>query len=88
MGITDIENASPKMTFGVRETLLKGEVDVLKDFKACVGKKYTEAVRACLVGADAFGIEARDQETSSETGATLQEKFWIEVLDKITSISV
>ena len=88
VGITDIENASPKMTFGVRETLLKGEVDVLKELKACVGEKYTEAVRACLVGADAFGIEARDQETSAQTGAKLQEKFRIEVLDKIASISV
>ncbi len=88
VGITDIENASPKMTFGVRETLLKGEVDVLKDLKACVSEKYTEAVRACLVGADAFGIEARDQETSAQTGAKLHEKFRIEVLDKIASISV
>jgi hypothetical protein len=88
IGITDIESVSPKVTFGVRESLLQDESSVLKDIRACVGDMFYEAVRACLVGADAFGIGATDQETSAETGAKLQERFRMEVLDKIGSISV
>jgi hypothetical protein len=60
MGITDIKSVSPKVTFGVRESLLRDESSVQKDVRACVGDKLHEAIRACLVGADAFGIGVTD----------------------------
>ena len=73
---------------GIREKLLQPETRQLGDLRANLGDKFYSAVKSCIEGREAFGVEAGDDETSIETGAKLQEEFTNLVADALESISV
>lgn len=88
VGIADIEQASPQITYHVRDCLLDTNPKVLETIRSHMGDKYHDAVKACINGGESFGISPGDDETTNQSGAILQDNFQKEVLDKLTSIAV
>jgi len=88
MGIQNIQDASPQTTYRVRNALLEAKPQLLEALRSDVGDKYHDAVKACITGGEDFGIAQGDNETTSRTGAVLQDSFQKQVLDRLDSIKV
>ncbi|KAH8597019.1 prion-inhibition and propagation-domain-containing protein [Bisporella sp. PMI_857] len=88
VGIANIEDASPQITYHVRDSLLNTNPQILETVRSHMGNKYHDAVKACITGGESFGISPGDDETTNRSGAILQDNFRKEVLDKLTSIAV
>ena len=89
--IEDIVNIDPDpATFaelkGIRSKLLQLNSESLASVKAGCGDRYFGAVKSCLEGGPAFGIDADEDEASAETGATLQQGFTRLVVDALEYI--
>lgn len=88
MGISNIEKARPDETKEVRARLLSKESDILETLRAEVGDQYHDAVKSCIRGRDSFGISEEDEETSTEAGILLQQRFQDEVVRKLQGLVI
>jgi Prion-inhibition and propagation len=60
----------------------------IQGVRARLGDFYADAVRACLVGAEAFGVGADEDETGEGAGARLQAGFCERVVDRLGAVRV
>ena len=86
VGIRDPEAAETEELKGIRTKLLTPEY--LDYVRSNLGDKYHEAVRSCIEGRSAFGIDEAANEASTETGAKLQQGFTNRVIDPLGGISL
>lgn len=86
VGIQDPEAAETNELRGIRAKLLKPEY--LDYVRSNLGDKYHEAVKSCIEGRAAFGIDEAANEASIETGAKLQQGFTSRVIDPLGGISL
>lgn len=71
---------------GIRSKLLQVGSESLASVKARCGDRYYGAVKTCLEGGAAFGIDDDVDEASVETGAKLQQGFTRLVVDALEHI--
>lgn len=86
VGIQDPEAAETEELKGIRAKLLKPEY--LDYVRSNLGDKYHEAVKSCIEGRAAFGIDEAANEAAVETGAKLQQGFTSRVIDPLGGISL
>lgn len=86
LGIANPQYAPADTIRDIRGRLLTTEPEHLNYVKANLGDKYHRAVRSCLEDVEAFGIEWQENEMSAETGARLQQGFWVEVVTPLKEI--
>ena len=67
----------------IRSKLLQSNAESLATVKASCGDRYCSAVKSCLEGGAAFGIDDDVNESSAETGAKLQQGFTTLVVDAL-----
>lgn len=67
----------------IRSKLLQPNSESLATVKASCGDRYYSAVKSCLEGGVAFGIDDDVNEASAETGAKLQQGFTTLVVDAL-----
>jgi len=75
----------------VCERLLEGEENdsnPLEDIKCTMGERYYSALRACLVGMDAFGLNDDLPQSDPQIAALLQQAYLRVVVDVLESISI
>ena len=75
MGIHDPEKAQIAEIEGIRQRLLS-EPKHLNYLRQNVGQRCHDAVKACIKGPTAFGIEENQDELELETESTLQQGFY------------
>ncbi|KAL5438149.1 hypothetical protein PMIN07_006383 [Paraphaeosphaeria minitans] len=80
LGIPDLERAKPSVVFGVRKRLLDDEEPFLRYVRSHLGDRVEGVVRACLVGASAFGVGEGRDEREEGGGAELQRGFYERVV--------
>ncbi|KAI4183576.1 MAG: hypothetical protein LQ346_006289 [Caloplaca aetnensis] len=73
---------------GIRGRLLQPKSNVMEALKGKFGVEYFTAVRSCIEGREAFGIELNESEVDIATGAKLQQGFTRLVTDGLGSISL
>ncbi|KAL8902700.1 MAG: hypothetical protein Q9207_004452 [Kuettlingeria erythrocarpa] len=73
---------------GIRARLLQPKSDVMEALKGKLGVEYFTAVKSCIEGREAFGIELNESEVDVATGAKLQQGFTRLVTDGLGSISL
>lgn len=89
--IEQIVNIDPHSTpfaelKGMRSKLLRSKPESLARVRASCGDRYYGAVKSCLEGGAAFGIDDDANEASAETGAKLQQGFTRLVIDALEQI--
>lgn len=62
--------------------------EYLNHVRASLGDKYHQAVRSCIEGKAAFGIDEHASEGTVETGAKLQQGFTERVVESLGGISL
>ncbi|KAL8933438.1 MAG: hypothetical protein Q9211_005782 [Gyalolechia sp. 1 TL-2023] len=72
----------------IRGRLLGPGAQVLESLKANLGDRYAGAVRACVQGRSAFGLEEGESEADAGTGARLQRGFIRVVTDGLEGIKL
>ncbi|KAL8724640.1 MAG: hypothetical protein Q9181_006737 [Wetmoreana brouardii] len=70
----------------IRETLLRPRSQVLDKLRENLGVEYHDAVKACILGKEAFGIAPKEKETDVEVGAKLQREFTRLVTEQLESL--
>ncbi|OAG07925.1 uncharacterized protein CC84DRAFT_1256883 [Paraphaeosphaeria sporulosa] len=80
LGIPDLERAKPSVVFGVRKRLLDDKEPFLRHVRSHLGDTVEGVVRACLVGASAFGVGEGRDEREEGVGAELQRGFYERVV--------
>lgn len=86
VGIQDPDDAEADELKAIRTNLLRPEY--LDYVKSNLGDKYHEAVKSCIEGRSAFGIEETANEANVETGAKLQQGFTSRVIEPLGGISL
>lgn len=79
----DLLKAKPKHTWAVRQRLLVEEPAVLRHVKAYLGTTVEGVIRACLVGPEAFGLDAECDERREVVAAGLQRGFGEKVVGRL-----
>ncbi|OAL43597.1 hypothetical protein IQ07DRAFT_605680 [Pyrenochaeta sp. DS3sAY3a] len=79
----DLLKAKPKHTWAVRQRLLDEEPKVLRYVKAHLGTTVEGVIRACLVGPEAFGLDAECDERREVVAAGLQRGFGEKVVGRL-----
>ena len=69
-----------------QETLLVGHY--LETIRGATGEMYVEAVRKCLIGGEALGVQEHNDESGKEVGLRIQELFAKEVVHKLRRVIV
>jgi hypothetical protein len=87
LGIKDAAAETTQSLKAIRPKLLQ-QSHYLDHIKANVGNKYHVAVRNCIEGCAAFGIDEKEDQMSVETGAKLQQGFTRDVVGYVESISL
>ncbi|KAL8725337.1 MAG: hypothetical protein Q9181_006447 [Wetmoreana brouardii] len=70
----------------IRETLLRPGSQVLETLKENLGDRYHDAVKACVLGKEAFGIGPEESEVDVGVGAKLQREFTRLVTEQLESV--
>lgn len=88
MGIEATIDQSPRVAGRVQDRWLTSEPELFRSLQGEAGERYAEAVRTCLEGRNAFHIERRDVETSTDTGLKIQRGFNAKVVRLLAEIVV
>ena len=88
MGIEETVDRSPRATSNIQERWLTSEPGLFTSLRAEVGEKYAGAVKMCLKGRDAFGIDRKDAETSADTGMRIQRGFNAKIVRVLAEIVI
>jgi len=86
IGIQDPEAAETDELKSIRAKLPKPEH--LDYVRSNMGDKYHEAVKSCIEGRAAFGIDEAANEAAVKAGAKLQQGFTSRVIDALRGISL
>ncbi|KAI9799617.1 MAG: hypothetical protein M1833_003932 [Piccolia ochrophora] len=87
VGIADIKTARPADTRRIRDRLLDEDKHAfLQDVRANVGNIYADAVKACLRGAEGFGLQNNAKETDEAVAAELQQAFTEKVVERLEGL--
>ena len=84
----DTHSAKPAQLKAIRERLLQPNTSYLAFVKENLGDRYYTAVKSCIEGPSAFGVDAGEVEGDIQTGAKLQHGFTTFVVDALESISI
>jgi hypothetical protein len=80
LGIKDLANAKPSVTFKVRETLLDAQTGHMRRVRSRLGDRFFGVAQSCLVGLSAFGVREGEDEKKGPIGAELQKGFYENVV--------
>ncbi|KAI1420584.1 prion-inhibition and propagation-domain-containing protein [Xylaria sp. FL1777] len=84
----DLEKARLQHTIKARKRLLNNEPRLLQDVRACMGDLMYSAIRACLMGPTAFGINEASNEGDPDTAVLLQREFYSQVVERLAKICI
>ncbi|KAL9604725.1 MAG: hypothetical protein Q9179_001763 [Wetmoreana sp. 5 TL-2023] len=70
----------------IRETLLRPRSQVLYKLRENLGGEYHDAVKACVLGKEAFSVAPNESEIDVEVGAKLQREFTRLVTEQLESL--
>lgn len=79
--LTDSEAQATRAIRGARKMLLAEQH--LKDVAGSAGETYRDAVRICLAGGSALGIQVNDDESDQNVGVAIQRTFSEMVVDML-----
>lgn len=82
------DKASKSDLENIRKRLLTDNPEILEHVRVTMGERYHLAVRACIVGMEAFGLPEEVGQSDPAIAALLQQAFTSVVVDVLRSIVV
>ena len=82
------DKASKSDLENIRRRLLTDNPEILEHIRVTMGERYHSAVRACIVGMEAFGLPEEVDQSDPAIAALLQQAFTSVVVDVLKSIVV
>ncbi|KAK4071733.1 uncharacterized protein Triagg1_5971 [Trichoderma aggressivum f. europaeum] len=88
MGFTDMDEITTSHSVKIRSRLLDTEPQPLNKLLEIMGRKYHDAVKACIQGPEGFGLADSDNQTDPNVGVALQRMYMERVVQKLKSLDV
>ncbi|KAL9045779.1 MAG: hypothetical protein Q9214_001237 [Letrouitia sp. 1 TL-2023] len=87
--ILDIDHeAAPEELKKIRKRLLQPGDRCLVELKENFGNRFCNAVRKCIEGRSAFGLDEQENEMDTKTGAKLQHEYTSQVVEALETIRI
>ncbi|KAL6794100.1 prion-inhibition and propagation domain-containing protein [Trichoderma sp. SZMC 28012] len=88
MGFPDVDSITTSQSLKIRSRLLDTEPQPLAKLLQIMGRKYHDAVKACIKGPEGFGLADRDNQTDPTVGVALQRMYMERVVQKLKSLDI
>ncbi|EHK21050.1 uncharacterized protein TRIVIDRAFT_70186 [Trichoderma virens Gv29-8] len=88
MGFPDVDGITTSQSLKIRSRLLNTEPQLLDKLLEIMGRKYHDAVKACITGPEGFELAEGDNQTDPAVGITLQRMYMERVVQKLKSLDV
>ncbi|UKZ75650.1 hypothetical protein TrVFT333_003340 [Trichoderma virens FT-333] len=88
MGFSDVNSITTSQSLKIRSRLLDTEARLLAKLLEIMGRKYHDAVKACIMGPEGFDLADSDNQTDPAVAVALQRMYMERVVQELKSLNV